>query len=386
MNKRLHRTLSAGLAAGALIALLVVLLAAGCAKDKASKADEKSAELAIPVVTVTAGEGQSGGEIILTGSLEPRNMTPIGTQEGGTVRAIYVEVGDRVKRGQPLASLDLSDFQFGAQQADAALEAAKVAFETAEKDYQRFENLHKDGSISPSDFDKATLGYKAAKAQVRQAEAMRGLAHNRLGNAVIRAPFDGQVTQRLVNLGSFVDAMTHPVMFVMVDSARLRVTLKLPEARAALLAPGDGVKVRLPSLNRELTTKIEVMTDAVDPMSHTRTAVAWIDNQGPDALPAGIFFDARILPGALAGKVLLPSSSVREEADGKVYTYLAQGGKAARKQITGRFLGDHSEFVVDSGVAKGDKVIVDASMVREGQAITLGEAAPAAAKPEETKK
>jgi RND family efflux transporter MFP subunit len=361
-----------------LVALLVALAAMTACGGKKDEQAEAAVDLALPVEVVTAGQGQSAGELQLTGTLEPTNQTPIGSEVGGTVRAIYVEVGDRVKRGQPLASLDLTDFQLTVQQAEAAYHSAVIAFETAEKDYQRFTNLNQEGSISPSDYEKAVLGYKAASYNMKQAEAMLGMARNRLNNAVIRAPYDGQVTQRVVNLGSFVDAMTHPVMFVMIESRKLRVTLKLPEARAALLEPGDEIKLFLPSSQRTFTLPIAVITDSVDPMTHTRTALAWLDNSGADAVPAGLFFEASILPSSLRGKILLPSTAVREES-GKFNAYVVQGNKAAVRPITGRFLADHSEFVVDSGVAPGDQVITEASMVRDGQTIAVrGAAAPAA--------
>jgi multidrug efflux system membrane fusion protein len=375
MNKRYHAVRRPSVVVGL---ILLLALAAACG-GKTEKSASVVADLAMPVATITAGQGTSAGEFIVSGSLQPLNHTTISTEVGGTVRTVNVEVGDRVRRGQTLAQLDLSDFTLGVQQAEAARDAAAIAFETAEKNYQRFVSLHKDGSASPADLDQATLGFKGAKANLEQATAMCGLARNRLSKATVRAPYDGQVTQRLVSVGAYVDAMMHPVMFVMVDNSKLRAMLDLPEMRAALLAPGDAVRLALPSLQREITAQITVITDSVDPMSHTRTAVATIANAGPNPLPSGIYFEAHIVPAALRGKIMLPAAAVRTEAGGRYSAYVAQSGKAVQKAITGKFLADNSEFIVENGIETGEKVVVESTMVRNGQPLAIAEEAPAAA-------
>ena len=364
-----------------LIAALLLTLATGSCGKKTEKSASVVADIAMPVATITAGKGTSAGEFIVSGSLQPLNHTTISTEVGGTVRTVNVEVGDRVKRGQTLAQLDLADFTLGVQQAEAARDAAQIAFETAEKAYQRTVNLHKDGSASPADLDQATLGFNGARAQLEQATAMCGLARNRLSKATVRAPYDGQVTNRLVSVGAYVDAMMHPVMFAMVDNSKLRAMLDLPEMRAALLAPGDPVRLELPSLQRAITAKISVITDSVDPMSHTRTAVATVDNVGPDPLPSGIYFEAHIIPASLRGKITLPAAAVRSDADGKYTAYVALGGKAVQRTIGGRFLADNSEFIVDSGVEPGERVVVESTMVRNGQPLAIAEDLPAAGAP-----
>jgi len=356
-----------------LIFIACLSLFTGCKGQ--SKDTSNAAENPVPVEVLTAGYGQSAGEIIVTGTLEPLNLTQVGTKEGGIVRAVYVEVGDWVKKGQPLAALDSSDFALGVQQAEAAYQTALISFETAEKDFQRLTNLHEEGSISPSDFDKAQLGHKAAKHGLEQAEAALGLARNRLNNATVRAPYDGQITMRIVNLGNYVDAMTHPVLFSMVDISRLRALLKLSEMRAGLLAPGDEIRIYLPSLHRNIAAKIDVITSSVDPIGHTRTAVAWIDNSGEDKIPGGIFFEARILPESLKGKLLLPSTSVRVEADGKTVVYIVQNGKTVQKSVNGKYLADHSEFIVEKGLNQGEKVVLESSVVRGDQAVSILESA-----------
>ena len=352
-----------------LLAALLLAVAPGCKGSKAGEAKAGSyAEKPIAAEIVTAGQGTSAGVIEISGTLEPRNLTKVATKQSGILRDVLVDVGDKVKKGQALAQIDPADFELGVQNAQAAFQTAQTAFETAEADYKRMESLSKDGSLSPSDFEKVTLGYKAARNQLAQAQAGLDYAKNRLGEATIRAPYDGQIIARLVSPGSYVDPMTAPILLAIVDNSRLTATLKIPESRATMVKVGDAVTIHVPSAGREVTSKIRVMTDWVDPAAHSRTAQAFVEN-AKDPISSGLFFEARILPDALQGKILLPASAIRENGGGKPFVYIVDGGKAVRRDLTGAFLADRSDFVVADGVKAGDKIIREATMVRDGQAV-----------------
>ncbi len=369
-----------------LMAVLVLFTACG-KKNEAAQAESIVAEIAIPVSVIVAGQGQSAGEFVATGTLEPVNTAQVAATQGGVIRAMLVEVGDRVRQGQVLARIDDTDYRLGVNQAEAAYQSALIAFQTTERDYQRLSSLVEAGAISNSEYDRATMGYKSARYGLDQAKAMLDMARKRLAETSVRAPFSGQIVNRLASVGNRVDPMTNPLIFVMVDNSRLRATLKLPENRAALVKPGDAVKIVLPTDGRTFETKIDVITDSVDPMTHTRTAVTWIRNTADNPVPGGVFFEAHIQSAALAGKMLLPNSAVRAEADGKYTVFVVEQGKTVPRTVTGRFLADGSEFIVESGIAAGEQVVLEATMVRAGQTVTVsGENAapappPAAAQP-----
>jgi membrane fusion protein, multidrug efflux system len=336
---------------------------AGEAKDVAD-----SAESVLPVDVRVVGEGGQDGALILTGALEPRNQTNLTGKIGGNIQTVAVEVGARVKKGQMLASMDQSNFALGVQQAEAVHQTAKLAADVAEADFKRVQGLKDDQSISQADYEKAELGYRAAANNLRQAEIGVSMARNNLNDSVVRAPYDCQVIARMISPGSHVDPMMGTVLFVVSDTSKLRASLKLPATRAQLVRPGDKVSIKVLSADRSFDTTIDVLTDTVDPMTHTRTAVAWVENM-ENPIAAGLFFEARIVSGALTGKILLPASSIREEGAGKFSVYLAIGGKAERREVTGSFLPDRGGFVVSAMLNPGDNVILESSMVREGQPV-----------------
>lgn len=362
------------------LAIVAVAGIAACGKDgatsgaageqaRATSAKAAAAGLVVPVAVVAAGEGATGGEFVVTGTLDAIQQAPLTVKYGGIVKKLHVDVGDRVVKGQVLATMDIDDRLQSLKQAEAGKAAAEEQYQAAEKDFQRFSVLQEGGTISKSDHEKVELGYKASRMQLEGARAGVNLVKNMVKDATLRAPFDGQITMRVAQLGGYMDPMMHPVMFVLVDASRLKVSLNLPEMRAALLKPGDEVMVRVPASERTFSTKVEVLTDVVDPMTRARTAIAWVDNPGPDPVPSGSYFEARLTPAALKGRILLPSAAVRDEGEGRFVAYVVDGGQAKRRAISGRFLADRADFVVDSGLAKGDLVVAEASMVRDGQAV-----------------
>jgi RND family efflux transporter MFP subunit len=266
--------------------------------------------------------------------------------------------------------MDTDDRLLAVRQADAGRAAAEQNFLTMEKDFKRFSALSAGGTVSTADHDRVELGYKAAKAQLQASEAQLALVRNMLDDAVLKAPFAGQITMRVAQLGGYIDPMMHPVAFVLVDASRLKATLNVPEMRAGLLAPGDEVEVTVPASQRKFTTRVTVLTDTVDPMTRARTAIAWIDNPGPDPVPSGSYFEATVTPAALKGRVLLPASAIREDG-GKTHVFVVRDGRAARREVTGRFLADRADFVVESGIAQGDEVVAEATMVRDGVAVVV---------------
>jgi RND family efflux transporter MFP subunit len=336
---------------------------------EAADAKAGGTALVVPVQVVVAGEGSAGTDLVVTGTLDAIQQAPLTVKYGGIIKKLHVDVGDRVVAGQPLAMIDTDDRVQAMKQAEAGRSAAEVQVQTMEKEWKRFSVLQEGGTIPKADHEKIEMGYRAAKLQLQGAEAGVAIARNMLADAVLKAPFAGQVTARIAQLGGYVDPMMHPVMFVLVDASRLKVTMNVPEMRAGLIKAGDPVRVRVPASGREFDTKIEVLADALDPMTHARPAIAWLDNPGPDPVPSGSFFEARIAPSGLEGRILLPSSAVREDGKEGPAVFVVAEGKAALRPVKGRFLADRSDFVVESGVREGDLVVAEASMVRDGQAV-----------------
>ena len=160
--------------------LIVGLIFFGCAsKNENSKSDNLNEDI-VPVKVAKAVKRSYDIILEYAGTVEPYQKARVGAQMSGTIEKIYVKEGDFVKEGQILARMNTQQ-----------LTQAKIQYELAESDYKRMKSLFETGSIPEQQLERAKANYEAAKASYELI----------LSNTQIRAPFDGIVTEKLMNEG-----------------------------------------------------------------------------------------------------------------------------------------------------------------------------------------
>lgn len=181
--------------------------------------------------------------VVLSGVTEPiRRVTPATRLMAKVVQADFSE-GDRVKTGQTLVRLDVSDLEAKRRQVLAAVEAAETAYQIAEANLQRLRELAASGSMPQTNLEQMQLNHaQAAAARVTAVSALAELDTN-LSYATISAPFDGVIVQRLVEVGNTV-APGQPLLIV-EDDSQLRVVASVGAENASRLVPGQQVRVRI---------------------------------------------------------------------------------------------------------------------------------------------
>ena len=294
--------------------------------------------------------------------IEAVRQATVSAQIAGNVTQFYVDAGDRVRRGQVLARIDTRDTdaqvnagRAGVAQADAALNQAKLNFE-------RTERLVKQGFISQAALDKADADLKTAQAALEVARAGNTQAVTARSFAELRAPIDGVVSQRLMELGELA-APGKPVL-MLHDPSQLRavgavpqfVLPKLAAARAA--APAMTAQVELPSLGRHLTaSRLTVL-----PTSDARLLSTVVRADLGDAATIGLVPGTAakiLLPVGQANKLVMPAAAVlrRGELVG-AYVIGADGRPQLRQIRVGEPVADGLVEVL-AGVADGERVALD---------------------------
>lgn len=192
-----------------------------------------------PYTTEDIRKGEIRLTVTATGNLEPTNEVTIGSELSGTTLEVYVDINDRVKKGQPLAKLDTSKLQQQTESSRASVISAeaKVAqvqatLKESEATLSRLQDLHRisngkmpakadmDAAIAATDRDKADL--LAAQASVKEAEAQVKINERDLEKAVIKSPIDGIVLTRSLEPGQTVAAsFTAPELFVLAENLEL---------------------------------------------------------------------------------------------------------------------------------------------------------------------
>src|ERR1700731_2258484 len=196
-----RRNLWLAAAIGTVIAAVVVLVAVRLTHALAVK--NVLNKVPIPTVSVTeVGVSTMPTTVSIIGTIAARYDMPIGVEgDAGRVAAIYVEAGDHVKRGQVLARLNVSILEPQVANLEAALEQARAEAELADAEYRRAQAVGASGALSVEETGRRKSTSLTAAAKVKFAEAQLAEARARLARADIRAPEDGIILTRNVEVG-----------------------------------------------------------------------------------------------------------------------------------------------------------------------------------------
>lgn len=145
-----------------------------------------------------------------------RLTTPV----SGVVKEVYVQVGQRVKKGDRLLALDDTRLKAGVMEAEAGLMRVKQEADDAEREFRRAQELYERGVSSTTEFDAAKLRHARATASAREAEARLIIAQKNLDDSVLKAPFDGVVRAREAEPGMVVPAMLNPPTLIILGKNR----------------------------------------------------------------------------------------------------------------------------------------------------------------------
>jgi len=330
----------------------------------------------IPVKVTTVRRGDIKNSISLTGNIEPWKEVNIVPDVPGKVAKIYVKEGDRVKRGQVLAELDTRAARLQLQQAEAGLAVAQANFNSASKDWERMQELHQKGTVSPQQYEKVQLAYEAAKAQLQQAKAMLDLAKHQLEVSVMKAPFDGVITGKNINEGEYINPAMSGMgpkglsVVTLMDLSRVKIKVNVSERDMGKIHIGQKAKIAVDSYpGRTFLGRVSNINPAADPMTRSFAVEVAVPNPRME-LRAGMFARVEIITAERKDVLLIPLDSVISE-EGSDYVYVVQRGKAFRRPVK---LGLRQEPWAElvSGLEEGEEiVIVGKEMLRDGADVAV---------------
>lgn len=236
---------------------------------------------AVRAQTVAAGGVTTTQEF--AAEIRARTESRLSFRVAGKVVRRYVNLGDSVRAGQPLAQLDPQDLRLGQEAARAALVAAQVGFDQADADFKRFRELREQGFISSAELERRETALKSARAQLEQARAQAGVQGNQAAYATLLADAAGVVTGVEAEPGMVVAAGA-PVLRLAHDGPRDAV-FAVPEdqllrLRAAASQPG-ALTVRLWGVETQsLTATVREVAAAADPATRTFLVKADVGRAG----------------------------------------------------------------------------------------------------------
>jgi len=375
--------------------IVIVLLAWVTLRRAKTEADDGSHPVATraPVAAVVkATRGTLGSPLTLAGAFKPFQDVDVHAKVAGYIKAIYVDVGSRVKEGQVLAVLEVPELQAQLSGADASVRRAKEEIRRAQGDVERAKSSHaavhamyqrlqqasqqKEGLVAQQEVDDAQAKDLEAEAQVSSSEAALDAAQQALEMAQatqkqyaaltdytrITAPYSGVVTKRYADTGSLIAAGTSESsqaepMVRLAQISVLRLVLPIPESIAGSIRIGDPIKVHVQALNEDHTGIVARFADSLDP--ETRTMHTEIDFQNPDGrLIPGMYVEATVPEPGKANVLTVPLEAVdiKGNDQGTVLLVGPQNTLEERKVTLG--MQGSTRIEVTSGLSEGDEVVV----------------------------
>ena len=181
--------------------------------------------------------------VTATGTLEATETVDVGTQVSGQISAIYVDYNDHVKKGQLIAQIDPTILRQQVQSSDASLAQAKANLDQMQRQLARTQDLYKTNVVTDVDLDQAQYNYDSAKASYEQARVGLERAKQNLTYADVRAPIDGVVVARNVDVGQTVAAsFSAPTLFVIArDLSNMQILAAVDESDIGNIRDGQAV-------------------------------------------------------------------------------------------------------------------------------------------------
>ena len=357
----------------------LLLLQAGCGEVQAP------VETTVrPVKTITIDSRASGTVRSFSGAIVASEISSLAFRVGGTVQTVDVDLGQTVRRGQVLATMDRTPFQLRVQQALAEVRNAQAARVETRDRRARTRRLFEAGAASRADIDRVVAEDEAAAGALAATRAALDLARRDLEDTVLEAPFDGLVAEKQVE--AFEEVASGHTAFVLHTSGAVEIEVLLPEALIHEVHVGEPVSVQLTSVapggDRFEGRVKEIGSAALQTNAFPVTVALESDDQ-------------RLRPGLSAEATFTFRAGDGESWLVPVNAFLPKPGDDQRAHISEReltvFIVDPetetvsrrtvkplglrgNDLLVSEGLAEGERVVVaGVSFLHDGQKVRLVE-------------
>jgi membrane fusion protein (multidrug efflux system) len=317
--------------------LLLIPLAVACNESAAQTSPVETASIRPAIAT--AVETPTPEIVSLTGRVVADQRAEITADTQGRVIEVMIERGQRVKKGQPVLKLDTRSAALSTQEAAAHLLAARSDMQLAAIECERSKQLYAEGALSRSELDRQGAACTSSMQNVSAAQARTAMLAKSVKDGIVRAPFDGIVSERGVNEGEWVAPGRS--LFTLVDADPLKLELSVPEVNVAAVALDQHVAISTvahPGVEYGAT-----ITRVSAEIGRTRSLIVEATIEQGSKLVPGMFVEAEVITGHRALPAI-PETAVMKRGkawhvfvvvDGKLEERIVQlGASPAQGQVS----------------------------------------------------
>jgi RND family efflux transporter MFP subunit len=359
-----------------------------------TEADERGKDLPHMEV-MQIGRSSLQSDLTLPGTLQAVTEAPILARADGYLKKRYVDLGDKVQAGQPLAEIEAPELdqlilqaeaavaqaQASLEQAQASLEQGKSNRELARVTAERWKTLAAEGVVSQQENDQnqAQLtslnanvqalekAIAAQRSNVAAAQANLARLQDVQGYRIVKAPFEGVITVRNVDVGALVTTGS-TLLYRIAQTGTLRTYVNVPQVNASAIHAGQAARLTLSNFpGRHFPGSVARTANALDPATRTMLVEIAVPN-ADGALFPGMYAEVDLSTARANPPLLIPAQALLSRSDGAQVAVVQKDGVVHLQKVSiGRDFGDRVEIV--QGVAEGTTILVAPGDAAEGAKI-----------------
>ncbi len=358
---------------------LGVLLFSGCGAPDASDSQE---EEKIPVAVSTVALGKVVQALNYTGDIRAEYEVKVFSKIPDRIEKFYVDEGDYVARGKPIAKIYATTIEQSVRQAEAMLISAKAQEANLRVEYERAQRLNSEDAMSKQQFDGIKTQYESIQAQVQQAQAGLESAKSQLSDALVTAPISGIIGKRYYEAGDMANPAAPLVTIVQMQ--KVKIEFDATEEDLGRLAVGQNTEVRVRSYPEQVFTgKVYKISPVLDPQTRMAQVEVLIDNPQKKLKP-GMYAQAEVTTGTLEDVIVVPrfatiESTTLETTNGgdqvvkNYFVFVVDSNRAVQKKLDVLYV-NHKSLAVSSGIEIGDRLVVAGqNNLRDGAMVSVAE-------------
>jgi RND family efflux transporter MFP subunit len=311
----------------------------------------------LAVETVRAQTSTAAVPVVATGQFERRAEAALAFKTGGVIRAVHVRPGDRVQRGQELASLRLDEI-------DAAVSQARAGADKARRDLVRVRALHAERVATLEQLQDSETAVAVAEAALRTAEFNRT-------HSVLLAPADGRILRRHAEPEELA-APGRPILDFAAENSGWIARVGVSERDSLRLAPGDGATLALRD-GRTVAARITQIAEGLDPATRTVAVELEFTDAAPAGLRSGFTAQAVITPQPGAARSIVPLAAVVEGSKRTAHVFLLNPDRRSVRRVAVAIeaLGDEAAYLRDPLPADAELVTTGAEFLTDGHPVNV---------------
>jgi RND family efflux transporter MFP subunit len=362
-----------------LMMAIVFFIQAGCEKSTGKSDGDKER---IPVETNVVKIGEISQSLEYSGDICAEHEVNVFSKIPDRIERFYVDEGDFVRKGDPIAKILAVTIEQGVRQTEAALVAARAQEANLKVEFDRANRLYKENAMSQQQYDAIRTQFESAQAQVEQAEAALMSMKSQLNDASITAPISGIIGKRYYENGDMAQPTAPVVKIVQMD--RVKVEFDATEEDLGKLSQGQPAVITVKAYpDKKFTGAVNKISPILDPMTRMAEIEVLVDN--PDALlKPGMYAEVQVTTGIIKDVIVIPrfcaieNTSLRnvngeDEVIRNYYVFVVDSNRAVEKRLDIRYA-NHRWLAVDSGLTVGDQLVVAGqSNLRDGSLVSIAD-------------